>query len=127
VVTEGRPAGGLWSARAVPSDKGREQAVRSEAAKVVGALGNIRFVNHGPSGSAGGRLIFRIAGNVFVQTAWAPDTLHVTPPPIETKSLEVDWQIIPAGFETDAANNSFSHTFLICGRLAKQPECANAK
>jgi hypothetical protein len=33
---------------AVPSDKGRVQAVRSAAGKVVGALGTMRFVNHGP-------------------------------------------------------------------------------
>ncbi len=157
---------------ALPSDKGKEQAVRSAAGKVVGALGTIRFVNHGPSGSAGGKLIFRIAGNVFVQTAWTPSTLHVTPPfhecvgegsgvavvgtitceysdfpaglkdsifviaggrltpnfpPTETTSMEVDWQIIPAGYETNAANNSYSHKFVICGPLAKKPECANAK
>lgn len=157
---------------AVPSDKGREQAVRSAAGKVVGALGNIRFVNHGPSGSAGGKLIFRIAGNVFVQTAWTPATLQISPPfhdcvgqgtgvavvgtitceysdfpaglkdsifvlaasrltpnfpPTETTSMEVDWQIVPAGYETNAANNSYSHKFIICGPLAKKPECANAK
>jgi len=65
---------------ALPSDKGREQAVRSAAGKVVGALGSIRFVNHGPSGSAGGKLVFRISGNVFVETAWTPSTLQVSPP-----------------------------------------------
>ncbi len=157
---------------AVPSDKGREQAVRSEAGKVVGALGNIRFVNNGPSGSAGGKLIFRITGSSFVETAWTPATLQVTPPfhdctgqgsgvavqgtitceysnfptglkesifviaagrltpnfpPDATTRLDVDWQIVPAGYETNAANDSYSHKFLICGPRAKDPACANAK
>lgn len=157
---------------ALPSEKGREQAVRSSAGRVVGALGNIRFVNNGPSGSAGGKLIFRIQGSSFVETAWTSSTLQVSPPfhnckgqgtgvavqgvitcdysdfpaglkdtvfviaagrltpkfpPDATTRLDVDWQIIPAGYETNAANNSFSHKFLICGPLAKKPECASAK
>lgn len=65
---------------AVPSEKGREQVVRRGPGEVVGALGNIRFVNHGPSGSPGGKLVFRIAPNVHVQTAWGPNTLQVSPP-----------------------------------------------
>jgi len=157
---------------ALPSDKGRVQAVRSAAGKVVSALGTIRFVNHGPSGSAGGKLIFRIQGSSFVQTAWTPTTLQVSPPfhdctgsgtgvavqgiitcqysdfpaglkesifvisggrltpnfpPDATTRLDVDWQIIPAGYETNAANDSYSHEFLICGPTAKDPACANAK
>lgn len=157
---------------ALPSDKGREQVVRRAAGQVIGALGNIRFVNNGPSGSAGGKLIFRISPNVNVETAWGPMTLQVTPPfhdcvghgsgvavqgtitcqysdfpaglkdsifvitggrltpnfrSDSTTSLTLDWQIIPAGYETNAANNSFSHKFVICGPTAKDPVCANAK
>ena len=44
-----------------------------------------------------------------------------------TTRLDVDWQIVPAGYETDAANDSFSHEFLICGPTAKDPACATAK
>jgi hypothetical protein len=157
---------------AIASDKGRMQAVRSSAGSVVGALGAIRFVNNGPSGSAGGKLIFRIQGSSFVETAWTPTTLQVGPPfhdcvgegtgiavqgiitcqysdfpaglrdsigviaagrltpnfpPSSTTRMDVDWQIIPAGYETNAANNSFSHEFLICGPTAKDPACANTK
>lgn len=65
---------------AVPSPKGREQVTRGAAGQVVGALGNIRFKNKGPSGSSGGKLIFRIAANVNVETAWGPTTLQVNAP-----------------------------------------------
>lgn len=138
----------------------------------VGGIGNIRFRNNGPSGSAGGKLIFRISGNVNVETAWTPSTLQVSPPfhdcegeghgvavqavitcqysdwpvklkesifviaagrltknfsPESTTSLIVDWQIIRAGYETNAGNNAFSHKFVICGAKARDPACAKAK
>lgn len=70
---------------AVPSAMGREQAVRKSAGQVVGALGNIGFVNHGPSGSPGGTVVFSIGGNVFVQTAWSHDTVRASPPFTECK------------------------------------------
>jgi hypothetical protein len=158
---------------AVPSDKGTEQAVRKSAGEVVGALGNIRFQNNGPSGSPGGKLIFRIAANVMVETAWGPGTLQVSPPfhdctgqgvggpgvvgvitceydnfpaglkdsifvitggrlaktfpPNATTSLSLDWQIIPAGYDLHPENNSFSHTFIICGPTATDSRCIGAK
>ena len=154
---------------AVPSAKGREQVTRRGPGDVVGALGNIRFVNHGPSGSPLGKLVFRIAPNLHLQTAWGPNTLQVSPPfrdctgsgvggpgvngvitceyenfpaglresifvltggrlaktfpPTSTTTLTLDWQIIPAGTDLHPENNSFSHTFLICGGQATDPRC----
>jgi hypothetical protein len=66
--------------QALPSSKGVEQAVRKQAGQVVGALGELFFVNRGPSGSPGGKLVFHIAGNSYLRTAWTSSTLTVTAP-----------------------------------------------
>jgi hypothetical protein len=158
---------------ALPSPSGREQAVRKSAGQTVSGLGTITFVNHGPSGSPGGKVIVRIAANVFVKTAWSPTLIRPTGPPFHackgsgvgvavvgqveceytdfpagtkgsllviaggtlepnfpadsTTSLELDWQIVPAGSDLHPENNSYNHKILICGPRAKDPACANAK
>lgn len=65
---------------AVPSPKGLEQVVRKKAGEVVGSLGEIAFVNRGPSGSSGGKLIFEIGANVGLMSAWGPGTIQTTAP-----------------------------------------------
>jgi hypothetical protein len=157
---------------ALPSPKGREEAVRKAPGAVVGALGTLRFVNHGPSGSSGGKLILRISGSSHVQTAWGRSTLQVEPPfhdcegeglgvavqgtitcqysdfpaglstsviviaggrlmptlpPDSSTNLVIDWQIIPAGYDQHAENNSYSHNFTICGPRSTEARCLGAK
>lgn len=65
---------------AVPSPKGLEQAVRKKAGEVVGSLGNIAFVNRGPSGSPGGKLVFEIGANSGLMAAWGRNTITEEPP-----------------------------------------------
>jgi hypothetical protein len=65
---------------AVPSPKGLEQAVRKKAGEVVGSLGNIAFVNRGPSGSPGGKLVFQISANQGLMAGWGPNTITAVPP-----------------------------------------------
>jgi hypothetical protein len=65
---------------AVPSPKGLEQAVRKKAGEVVGALGDIAFVNRGPSGSPGGKLVFEINSNQGLFSASSPSNITVVPP-----------------------------------------------
>jgi hypothetical protein len=65
---------------AVPSPKGLEQAVRKKAGEVVGSLGNIAFVNRGPSGSPGGKLVFQIAANQGLMAAWGRGTIQAEAP-----------------------------------------------
>ena len=45
-----------------------------------GALGDVAFLNRGPSGSPGGKLIFQIAANQGLMTAWGKSTVSVQPP-----------------------------------------------
>jgi hypothetical protein len=65
---------------AVPSPKGLEQATRKKAGEVVGALGEIAFVNRGPSGSPGGELVFEIGANSGLKAAWGKGTISAEPP-----------------------------------------------
>ena len=65
---------------AVPSPKGLEQAARKKAGEVVGALGDIAFVNRGPSGSPGGKVVFEILANQGLMSASGPSNITVVPP-----------------------------------------------
>lgn len=105
---------------AVPSPKGLEEAVRRGAGSVVGALGTLKFTNHGPSASAGGKLIVRISANVNVETAWGPSTVQTTPPfhDCEGQGHGVAVQgIITCQFDGFPAGLSTSVFILTGGRL----------
>jgi hypothetical protein len=105
---------------ALPSSKGREETVRKAPGDVVGALGTLKFVNHGPSGSSGGKLILRISSNVHVQTAWGRSTVQVNPPfhDCEGEGLGVAVQgIITCQFSDFPAGLSTSVFVITGGRL----------
>jgi hypothetical protein len=65
---------------AVPSPKGLVQVTRKKAGEVVGALGEIAFVNRGPSGSPGGKLVFEIGANSGLKAAWGKSTITAQSP-----------------------------------------------
>jgi hypothetical protein len=156
---------------AVPSPKGLEQAVRRKAGEVVGSLGEIAFVNRGPSGSPSGKLVFEISANAGLKTAWGPGTITTEAPfhtctghgvglageltctfddfpagkrvsllvvvgarldakfPANgTTDLSLRWTISPGGgSDTNQANNSTTHKFIVCGTASTDPRCKNAK
>jgi hypothetical protein len=154
----------------LPSPKGAEQATRKKAGEVVGALGEISFVNRGPSGSPNGKLVFEILGNSGLKAAWGRSTItaeapfhgctgegvglsgeltceysdfpagkrvslfvisaaRVEPgfPPNGLTTLSFRWTLYPAGSDTNQANNSTTHTIIVCGTVSQDPRCKNAK
>jgi hypothetical protein len=49
---------------------------------------------------------------------FTPDTFAI---------LSLQWQIVPVGGDDKAADNSFTHTIVLCGAATKEPRCAKAK
>ncbi len=47
--------------------------------------------------------------------------------PSSFATLHGQWQIVPDGGDDSAADNSFTHTIVLCGATTKEPRCANAK
>ena len=98
---------------ALPSPKGLEAVTRAGAGGVVGAVGNLRFQNKGPSASVGGKLVIRISPNAFVETAASPASIIASPPFREcvggghTTGVAVDltcpFDGFPAGLTTTVA------------------------
>jgi hypothetical protein len=47
--------------------------------------------------------------------------------PTSSASLSISWQLVAVGGDVNGANNSSTHTIILCGAANKEPRCANAK
>jgi hypothetical protein len=65
---------------ALGSQKGEKQITPASAGTSAAAIGDLEFRNAGPSGSTGGKLIFRWLATGPVQTAFAPSAFSAPAP-----------------------------------------------